>query len=409
VTALTDKTGVATVGSWKLGPKAGSQALQAFYNVALRFGQAAPGDTAVFNAVAEPGPLASVKAVDGIDQFGLTAERLLMPLRVRALDSFDNPIPGARVAFSVVTGSGSIDGDTVATGSDGEAASGIWTLGPEPGTQELRAEAGNAQVRFRATACGPKDCRVLFARAGNLFTWDAGTIRQVTYDNYSGFARWSPDGKHIALIRDDVRVGAAGIGVYVMNADGSNVVQVTSGYYSGLAWSPDETSLALADNFGIIWILDLNQNAGPPKRVADGLYPDWSPDGKRILFVTAGGAIHAVNADGSDTVEIRPSENLYDVAPERPSWSPDGKRIAFTRCDDITCAIYVMQANGSEMKPLTSDPVSGVASYSPSWSRDGKRIAFTRTGHTTSIYYVNDAGGEPTLLISSATYAEWLR
>jgi Periplasmic component of the Tol biopolymer transport system len=397
---------MASVGSWKLGPKAGSQTLQAFYNVAVPFGRAATGDTAVFTAVAKAGPLASVVAVDGVDQFGHTGGTLLTPLRVMALDSFGNPVPGVHVSFSVVTGSGRIDGADASTGSDGEAASGIWTLGPEAGPQDVRADAGTAQVMFRATACEPNACRLLFIRSRNIFTWDAGTSRQLTAGNCSNFARASRDGNRIAFVRDDCDGE-----IILTDADGSNVTRLTAAAVNGgLAWSPDGRALALG-NHGFIDILNLNQNDGTPTRLVDGHDPDWSPDGKRILFVTANSAIRTVNADGSDTVEILPSENRYDeVSFDSPKWSPDGKRIAFTRCDEITCDIYVMQADGSELKRLTRDRgFAGISSYSPSWSPDGKRIAFTRSGDPTSTYYVNDTGGEPTLLINSAYYAEWLR
>lgn len=408
VTALTDNSGVASVGSWTLGPKAGSQTLQAFSNAAARSGNASAGDTAVFTAMAEHGPLAAVKAIDGVDQFALTGAALSMPLRVRALDSFDNPIPGVHVAFSVVTGSGSIDGADVLTGSNGEAASGIWTLGLEPGPQDVRANADTVQIMFRATACSPNACRLLFDRDGNIFTWDAGTGRQLTSDNQNLFARWSPDGNRIAFYRGvDSRI-------YLMNADGSNVTRLSSDSYDGLGWSPDGSALALANVFGFIEILDLRENAGPPKRVVDGSDPDWSPDGKQILFVGADYSMRVVNLDDGGIVQIlpAPSESREDADFESPRWSPDGKRIAFTRCG-MSCDIYVMQANGSGMTCLTCKVILEADSFLPSWSPDGTRIAFSRysrnDNHPESIYSIDATGGAPTIMINSAANAEWLR
>ena len=59
-----------------------------------------------------------------------------------------------------------------------------------------------------------------------------------------------------------------------------------------------------------------------------------------------------MNADGSDVVALTHSPGL-DV---RPAWSPDGKRIAFTSNRDGNYEIYVMNADGSHPRNVTSHP-----------------------------------------------------
>jgi Tol biopolymer transport system component len=79
-----------------------------------------------------------------------------------------------------------------------------------------------------------------------------------------------------------------------------------------------------------------------------------------------------MNADGSDP---RPLTDARQADVE-PVWSPDGTRIAFTRVSPGRSSIWLMNADGSHARRLTSDQRDAVA-YRPAFSPDGHRIAFT--------------------------------
>ncbi len=70
---------------------------------------------------------------------------------VRIQDAAGNPVPDVMVLFSVTSGGGSVTGPSVASGADGMARVGGWTLGPQVGPNSLTAAAGSLSQVFTAT------------------------------------------------------------------------------------------------------------------------------------------------------------------------------------------------------------------------------------------------------------------
>jgi Tol biopolymer transport system component len=104
----------------------------------------------------------------------------------------------------------------------------------------------------------------------------------------------------------------------------------------------------------------------------------FSPDGRRVAFVSQRDGHHAVyvvNRDGTDLQRLTEGFALDD----HPAWSPDGQRIAFcsTKQPAQTAgkawnAIYVMNADGSDVRRVSPQDAS---EYSPAWSPQGDWIA----------------------------------
>lgn len=189
---------------------------------------------------------------------------------------------------------------------------------------------------------------------------------------------WSPDGNRLAFERafgPIVNDNAAGLDLVTANADGSNE-RVILHYRTREAqgqevhdaqWSPDGTQIAVTilnitakpRNGSAVYVLDADgsglRRVTPMRLNAGG--PDWSPDGKRIVFSSfyAGPRapeIYAVRADGRGLRRVRrePRGNYsFD-----PSWSPDGRRIAFVHgARGPITHIWTMKRNGTQLRKLT--------------------------------------------------------
>ena len=208
--------------------------------------------------------------------------------------------------------------------------------------------------------------------------------------------------------------------IYVMDTDGGNLRRLTNdpGSDSAPSWSPDGKRIVfVSDRDGHVHakrgsptseIYVMDADGGNPQNLTNNPFhdssPSWSPDGKRIAFHSNRDwdnphniEIYVMDADGGNPQNL--TNNLTED--KYPAWSPNGERIAFSARRDghfigrfgITYEIYVMDADGDNEQRLTENRQND---WHPSWSPDGKRIAFSadRRGDLENYeIYVMDADG----------------
>jgi len=96
----------------------------------------------------------------------------------------------------------------------------------------------------------------------------------------------------------------------------------------------------------------------------------------------AGKIIFHSNFDGDNEICLLEADKLIKLTDnewndEYPVWSPDGTTIAYTADPNGNYDIFIMEADGSNIKPVTSSPKDEIE---PSWYPDGKKLNFTEEG-----------------------------
>ena len=142
---------------------------------------------------------------------------------------------------------------------------------------------------------------------------------------------------------------------------------------------------------------------GPTRLTADdAAFPVWSPMGTHIAFLASEGqggegllGIYLMNADGSNPTSLVSGAVLGGHLPLEFAWSPDGAKIAFISLGDDNSDIYVINADGSNLRRLTE---SNALDRQPLWSPDSTRIVFTRT----TLASKEDEGGNPDIYLVNA-------
>jgi hypothetical protein len=165
-TPTTDGNGIATVGSWTLGPTVGLNALSATVTGLTPVQFVALGTGA--------GGATTMTVSTGNGQTALAGTAVPIAPAVLLTDTAGAPVAGATVFFTVTSGGGTVTGDTATSGASGVAAAGSWTLGT-PGLNELTASAaGLPDVVFQATGTVGAAYAVVKI-SGDAQSADAGT------------------------------------------------------------------------------------------------------------------------------------------------------------------------------------------------------------------------------------------
>jgi Tol biopolymer transport system component len=209
---------------------------------------------------------------------------------------------------------------------------------------------------------------------------------------------WSPDGQRIAFTAKS-GPGDVLYLLDVTSGDVVEKIRLPVGTAAFPAWSPDGSRIAFVGlSRGQNDIYELTLATRAARRLTEDLAEErdltWSPDGKEIAFSSDRGTrVPPVNLD--DLAGRHDRHAIYALAvadgsvrvlvntggdDTNPVWSPDGKRLAYVSDKNGTSNLYLLTFETGEVLALTN-VLGGV--YSPTWSVKNDRIViseFTQGG-----------------------------
>ena len=192
--------------------------------------------------------------------------------------------------------------------------------------------------------------------------------------------------------------------IYSVSVNRGKVQKLTNdiGSLYGPELSPNGEWVVFANQGSGLWLMRPNGNNPHPLTDRDDIDATWSPDGSIIAFASSrAGArqLFVMNADGTNIRQV----TYLDKMGGRSAFSPDGTKLAFYRGPAGDHNIYVINIDGSGLVQLTN----GGDNLGPTWSPDGNWIAFTSFRDGNNEIYIIHPDGKGLTRLTTTSISDW--
>lgn len=212
---------------------------------------------------------------------------------------------------------------------------------------------------------------------------------------------FSPDGKSLAFVRNTLDV----MEIFRLPLAGGSPTQITfdNADIQGLSWTPDGNDIVFSSSRqGSPSLWRVPAQGGTPKRLpiagaAWSMRPAISRKGNRLAYTSVNFSSSLLR--GSLTPDHKLTGTLEKFISstsleEGPQYSPDGKRIVFQSTRTGYHEIWRADADGSN--PIQLTHFAKNLTGTPRWSPDSRQIVFdSRPGGHSQIFVINAEGGQP--------------
>jgi TolB protein len=198
-----------------------------------------------------------------------------------------------------------------------------------------------------------------------LLDLETGAKKRVTGFGQNCSGSWSPDGVNLALSFGDARSS----GIYVASLDGKHTRRVgdSPGINVKPVWSPDGKRIAyvsfVSQDTGVVADACIIDSNGTNKKQIRGVNPyevSWSVDGRSLLLQSTDG-ITLASADGNTIVDLKNRViQLQDAV-----FTPDGKEVMFRSNHEGHWYLYAVDMNGANIRRVSGSLSSSMFSLSP--------------------------------------------
>ena len=337
------------------------------------------------------------------------------------------PVWFQKVQLSALTGAGravhaaiSPDGRLMAYVARTGSEQGLWVM--RTGDSQATVVVPPAEERFQGLTFSPDGGSVYYIRSFSLYQIPSlgGAVPRKLLDGVDRPVRFSPDGRRIAFVREDLAAGVSQ--VVLANADGTAPMKLAERklplYFRLAAWAPDGKRLACTagkkgETAGRMTLVTVEIASGREQPLGSSR---WTLAGELAWLADGSGVLMAARGESSEPSQIwhisfpqgsarRITNDLDEY--HGVSLTADSRSLVTVQAG-LQSSLWVVSANdGGSARQLTSGTARDT---NPSWTPDGGIIYASHTGGKSQIWHMQADGGAKRQLSydSCNSFAPWV-